>query len=185
MFAGTILEAVLNAPGSWHDSRIARPVYGQLIHNTLDGYFLVADTAFPRGSTQVGHKIKAPLKSGDKLPRGLLARTERLALDRQLLSYRQTAEWGMRVLQGGFGRLHVPLHVDPAQHMKLLRVITRAFNLRARRVGINQIRAVYCDIWRQAEGDEIWSNFASMVLGDLRNNDRVARFHTMAVEKDS
>ncbi|KAF8578723.1 hypothetical protein K439DRAFT_1648714 [Ramaria rubella] len=175
---GTILQAMLNAPGSWHNSRIACPIYDQLIRGTQDGHYLVADTAFPRGTS---HKIKAALKSRERLPRSLSARQERLALDRELLSYHQTAEWGMRSLQGGFGWLCVPLHVDANQCLRLLRVVTRAFNLRVRRVGISQIHAVYCDIWHQAEGDAMWTDFASMVLGDIHKHDRVAHFRTMAV----
>jgi len=60
----------------------------------------------------VDKKLKAPLKQGDVLPRSLLHHTECLALDHQLLSYRQTAEWGMWALHGGFGHLRVPLTVD-------------------------------------------------------------------------
>lgn len=30
---------------------------------------------------------------------------EATAFNRELLSYRQTAEWGMRAIQGSFGRL--------------------------------------------------------------------------------
>jgi hypothetical protein len=36
---------------------------------------------------------------------------ERVAFDRELLSYRQTAEWGMPGLQGSFGRLRIPLEI--------------------------------------------------------------------------
>ena len=183
-WAGTILDAILNAPGSWHDSRVALPVYERLLHNTPEGSYLVADTAFPCGTSRVSGKIKAPLKQGDHLSSNLLLRTEQLAFDRQLLSYRQTAEWGMRALQGAFGRLRVPLDVDADHRFLLLRVIVWAHNLRTTRVGINQICSVYCNIWKEADGEEIWQGFASIMFGDLRKHDRVARFHTMAVEQD-
>ena len=127
-WTGTILDAIINAPGSWHDSRVALPVYAHLRRDTPDGPYLVADTAFPRGSRLSG-KIMAPLKQGDHLPSNPLRRMERLAFDRQLLSYRQTAEWGMRALQGAFGRLRVPLDVDPGCCFLLLKVIARAHNL--------------------------------------------------------
>ena len=81
---------------------MALPVYARLRRDTPDGSYLVANTAFPRGSRLSG-KIMAPLKQGDRLPSNPLRRMERLAFDRQLLSYRQTAEWGMRALQGAFG----------------------------------------------------------------------------------
>src|SRR5882672_1139809 len=178
------MEAVLNAPGSWHDSHVARPVYEQLVNRTPDGSYLVADTAFPRGTARVDKKLKAPLKQGDILPRSLLHCTEHLALDCQLLSYRQTAEWGMRALQGGFGHLRVPLTVDADSRLLLLHVVTRAYNLRTRCVGLNEIRAVYCDIWRGAEGDAIWDGFASIMFGELRRHDRVAQVHIVAEEQE-
>ena len=45
----------------------------------------------------------------------LLLRTEWLAVDQQLLSYQQTAEWGMCAVRGAFGRLRVPLDVNAEQ----------------------------------------------------------------------
>ena len=40
---------------------------------------------------------------------------ERFAFDRELLSYRQTAEWGNRALQGSFGRLRIPLEINDSK----------------------------------------------------------------------
>ncbi|KAF8519072.1 hypothetical protein JB92DRAFT_2828572 [Gautieria morchelliformis] len=137
----------------------------------------LAYMAFPRGTARVDKKLKAPLKQGDILPRNLLRRTECMALDRQLLSYRQMAEWGMRALQGGFGRLRVPLTVHPKRRLLLLHVVVRTYNVHIRCIGLNQIWAVYCDIWRRAEGDAIWEGFASMMFGELRRHDRVSWFH--------
>jgi hypothetical protein len=37
---------------------------------------------------------------------------EAMAFNHELLSYRQTAEWGMRAIQGSFGRLRLPLDCD-------------------------------------------------------------------------
>jgi hypothetical protein len=106
---------MLNAPGSWHDSRVARPIYEKLRTQTPEGFYLVADTAFPRSTAQIEGKICVPIKTG-QIIRGTTADIEKkLAFDRQLLSYRQTAEWGMRSLQGAFGRLRLPLNVDDAE----------------------------------------------------------------------
>ena len=45
----------------------------------------------------------APIKTGQHL-RGTVAEVEeRFAYDRELLSYCQTAEWGMQSIQGSFG----------------------------------------------------------------------------------
>ena len=123
----------------------------------------------------------APLKQGDCLPSNPLRWMERLAFDRQLLSYCQTAEWGMRALQGAFGQLRVPLDVDPGCRFLLLKVIAQAHNLL---VDFNEICSVYCDIWRQADEDATWAGFASMMFGELCRNDQVARFHTIAVAQE-
>ncbi|KAF8589788.1 hypothetical protein K439DRAFT_1645022 [Ramaria rubella] len=100
---GEVLTARINAPGSWHNSQITQPIYQQLRDDTDDGYYLVANTAFPRGSAQISGRIKAPVKSGQRLPSDPDEREELLCFNRELLSYHQTAEWGMHALQGSFG----------------------------------------------------------------------------------
>ncbi|KAL0056665.1 hypothetical protein AAF712_016730 [Marasmius tenuissimus] len=44
---GAIIDAHINAPGSWHDSHVARPIFERIRTRVPDGYYLVADTAFP------------------------------------------------------------------------------------------------------------------------------------------
>lgn len=183
LFSGEIIACNLNAPGSWHDSRVARPIYEKLRAQTPQGYYLVTDTAFPRGTDQIAGRIRAPMKDGTHLPLNRLERERLLQEDRQLLSYRQTAEWGMRTIQGTFGRLRVPLQI--AYHEirgDLLETCARLFNLRARDVGINQIRSVYMPIWREDEPEELWMTFESTLFSTQRKNDRVGRFHMIVVE---
>jgi hypothetical protein len=58
-------------------------------------------------------------------------RTEALAFNQALLSYRQTAEWGMRALQGAFGRLRMPLDVNDSKGRKeILECCIRLHNVR-------------------------------------------------------
>ncbi|KAG2076690.1 hypothetical protein BDR04DRAFT_1125703 [Suillus decipiens] len=64
-------------------------------NKTPDGYYLIADSAFPHGMAAISGKIQALLKSG--------AQAELLTFNWQLLSYCQTAEWGMQMMQGSFG----------------------------------------------------------------------------------
>ncbi|KIJ35575.1 hypothetical protein M422DRAFT_51454 [Sphaerobolus stellatus SS14] len=64
---GKIIAAWINAPRSWHDSRVAKSIYQNLHDCTSDGNYLVVDTAFPHGTEQIDRKIKAPLKSGQQL----------------------------------------------------------------------------------------------------------------------
>lgn len=182
---GVIISAVLNAPGSWHDSHVAQPIFEQLRSHVPDGYYLVADTAFPRGAHSILGKIKAPLKAGQHIPADPIEQQEALQLNRQLLSYRQTAEWGMRTLQGSFGRLRVPLPVgNDALRKQLLETCVRLSNVRARCVGINQIRNVYVPMWKASEDEWLWTDLGAMMFGDIRQRDRVSRFH-ITVDDDN
>lgn len=178
---GVIIACKLNAPGSWHDSRVARSIYEKLRTQTPEGYYLVTNTAFPRGTDQIKGRIRSPMKDGTRLPRDPIARAHALAVDRQLLSYRQTAEWGNRGLQGSFGRLRVPLEIAYGdQRGDLLETCSRLHQVRTRRVGINQICSVYMPIWKENEQEKIWSNFEDILFKDLRKNNRVARFHMIS-----
>ena len=173
----------MNAPGSWHDAKIARPIYDKLRDKTPEGYFLVADTAFPRGTNSIAGRIQAPLKGGQRLPSNSIDQAALLARDRQLLSYRQTAEWGMHGLRSGFGRLRLPLDVnDPIGRGDLLETCIRSMNLRTVRVGISEIRTVYMQYWKEAEDEDIWNDFESVMFGELRRRDRVSRFHRVVVD---
>ncbi|KAF4604531.1 hypothetical protein EYR40_003305 [Pleurotus pulmonarius] len=174
---GTIIAAVLNSPGSWHDSHSAARVYEKL-KGIPSGFFLVADSAFPRGAKDIAGKIKTPVKDGDQLPTNPLDRRMLLEENAQLLSYRQTAEWGMRIIQGSFGRLRVPLPIaNTKERAELLEIVCRLSNVRATCVGINQIRQVYYPTWRASEDERLWKDLRNMVFGDIRHADRVAKFH--------
>lgn len=179
---GEILACRLGAPGSWHDSRVAQPIYKKLRLSTPEGYYLVADTAFPQGSNAIAGRIRAPLKENAHLPVDATERAEVLAFNRQLLSLRQAAEWGNRALQGCFGRLRIPLDINnSARRSAILECCVRLYNLRCRRVGLNQIRSVYMPIWNADGTDTVWNGFEGMLFSDLRENDRVARFHRIAL----
>ncbi|KAF8218634.1 hypothetical protein L208DRAFT_1349217, partial [Tricholoma matsutake] len=131
--------AVLNAPGSWHDSH-ARPIFNQLLHKVPEGFFLVSDTAFPCGTASIAGKIRAPIKEGQRLPEDPYELEEFLRVNCQLLSYRQTAGCGMWMMQGSFGRLQVPLNINMEDdQQELLELCCRLNNVRAELVGINQI----------------------------------------------
>lgn len=168
----------MNLPGSWHDSRVARAIYEKLEHHTPEGYYLVTDTAFPRGTNRVQEHIKAPIKSGARLPADKKERDEFLHFNNQLTSYRQTAEWGNRGLQGSFGRLRMPLPIDDVSARgDMLEICFCLYNLRAREVGLNQIREVYMPIWKAGEQERVWNHFEDMLFSEQLQKDRVAQFH--------
>ena len=179
-FIGTVIACKLNAPGSWHDSRVAQPIYEKLRTATPEGYYLVTDTAFPRGTSQIEGRIRAPMKQGQYLPVDIMERRHVEQFDRQLLSFRQSAKWGMRSLQGSFGRLRVPLEVTYGdQRADLLEICVRLQNLRTCLVGINQIQSVYMPIWKADKQEEIWESFENMLFSEQRAHDRVSGFHLM------
>ena len=140
---------------------------------------MVADSAFPRGTVDIEGQIMAPIKTGQHL-RGTVAKVEeRFAYDRELLSYHQTAEWGMQSIQGSFGQLRLPLQINNKEvRADLLEICFRLLNLRTQRVGFNEIQKVYMPEWRKTlDDEEIWLSFESMVFGDQRKKDRVSRFY--------
>jgi hypothetical protein len=124
----------------------------------------------------------APIKVGQRFHGTEEEIEERFAFDRELLSYRQTAEWGMRSIQGSFGRLRLPLPIEDSNlRANLLETCFRLHNLRTRRIGRNQIQKVYMPEWRRTkEDEEIWTNFENMLFGEQKDNDRVSRFHVHA-----
>lgn len=118
------------------------------------------------------------MKSGERLPADAQARKRIEQYDAQLLSFRQSADWGMRALQGSFGRLRMPLEINNAkQRGDLLETCVRLQNLRTKLVGINQLCSVYMPIWQENKQEEIWHNFENMLYGEQRKNDRVSKFY--------
>ncbi|KAG8692089.1 hypothetical protein FRC08_010022 [Ceratobasidium sp. 394] len=157
---GTIIAATLNAPGSWHDARVAQEVFTKLVRSTPDDRFLIADSAFPRTSPIIRARIRTPFKRDAVLPANPEEREAAIKYSNALVSARQAAEWGMRSIQGSFGRLRVPLNInDPEGRAMLLETVVRLHNLRTRLVGVNQIRTVYMRRWfnRPPMAHGIWS----------------------------
>ena len=171
---------MINAPGSWHDARVAHTLYERLRSRTPDGFYLVADTAFPRTGT-MKDRIRTASKSTDKPPANRADALKLNALNRQLLSYRQAAEWGMREIRGSFGRLRIPLPIENTSlRRKLLKLAGKMHQLRVRRVGISHIMNTYMPIWKDGiENIDVWENWEKMLFRDMRRKDRVSRFHNV------
>ncbi|ETI30337.1 hypothetical protein F443_22543 [Phytophthora nicotianae P1569] len=136
---GAILCALLNAPGSWHDAAVAQDLYGKLLNKTPEGYFAIADSSFPRSRRGLSSRIKTPLKKRSRQPRilreqGLLDGLEVLVeINRELVSARQAAEWGMRSLHGSFARLKLPLPADDGEYRAIvLETCARLHQVRTR-----------------------------------------------------
>jgi hypothetical protein len=84
------------------------PLYEVLSEKLPAGYYLVSNTAFPRGASWCPGKIHAPLWAGSNLPDDLDKLVCILAFNCQLLSFQRSVGWGMCSLQGMFGCLCPP-----------------------------------------------------------------------------
>jgi hypothetical protein len=179
-FAGEIIGCRTNCPGSWHDARVAESIYTKLEEKTPEGYFLISDTAFPA----LAGKIKKPLRAGRTL-RGTQAQIDELvAFDHQLLSARQAVEWGMRTIQGSFGRLRLPLPADQDEERgEMLEICFRLTNVRARKVGINQIASTYIPELEKRESDQFWDQVTEHYYPNTRRG-RVSRYQLVVEEQN-
>lgn len=141
---GTIPIACYNVPGSIHDSKIAElgNIYDKLedVYNRT-GARCTADSAFSR--------LRAPyiIKSSQTIDPEHNDRQEYIRLLRinsEATSIRQAAEWGMRALKSSFPRLKDRFVYEENGEPKLMQMMMiYLYNLRACKVGINQIRNVY------------------------------------------
>ncbi|KAG8795314.1 hypothetical protein FRC12_016046 [Ceratobasidium sp. 428] len=139
---GQVIVCCLNAPGSWHNARIARDVYRKLACHTPDGFFLIGDTAFQ--SEELADKIQTPLKEGNVLPDNQEEQAAAIAYSNKVTQARQAVEWGMRLIEAVFDRLHVPLKIhNPARPQRLLEACVWLHNLQVVCMGINEICLVY------------------------------------------
>jgi len=136
---GSIIDCVLNCPGSMHDSELAYfgGVYQRLRENyERHGGKCVMDSAFcSRGNAFV-------IKSAQDVTQGEDA--HEYTMLREATSMRQAAEWGMRALQGSFPRLKARLKYEEHGERKcIIQSIILLYNFRARYCGINQIRTTF------------------------------------------
>jgi hypothetical protein len=138
--SGTIVACTLNAPGSWHDSFIAQ---NGGLYDKLDEVFestggkCVVDAAFS--------KLRCPylVKSGQKCVGNIRLLVNQIKV--QATSLRQSAEWGMRALQGSFPRLkdRITFSDNIADRKVFLNLFPMLYNFRTHYIGLNQIRSTF------------------------------------------
>jgi hypothetical protein len=137
--SGLIVACTLNAPGSWHDSTIAQNggLYNDLqtVYDATGGK-CVADSAFSL------KQCPFIIKSGK---RKLGESAARRTVCRQATKLRQSAEWGMRALQGSFPRVkdRFIFNQDFRDRQLFLHLITLLFNFRTSYVGMNQLQSTF------------------------------------------
>lgn len=176
---GCIIDATINLPGSWHDSATARDLYRKLLTSTPDGFWIIGDTAFPSSGT-LRERIKTPPKMDfNQWPNDPQECRRFIEFNEALVSARQAAEWGMRSLQGSFGRLKLPMVAnDSALRGRIIESCCRLHNLRARVEGIGQIKTVYAPVWTGGGGEiGSFTGFENLRFREIRNNDRIRRYY--------
>ena len=120
--------AILNAPGSWHDSHIAGAgkLYDIFESRVPEGHFVIADSAFPSPSSRTS-KIRRQSKANE----WRAVTTEGKLLERDYGSARQTVEWGNGGFQAAYPRLKIPLPCVPSSfRLVILETAALMYNLR-------------------------------------------------------
>ena len=147
---GTIVCAIVNAPGSMHDSDLAsigdNNVYSKLDHyHATYGVKCVMDSAFAASERQ------SIIKSIPRETIDTRAETaEQAIVWDQALSVRQSAEWGMRALQGSMPRLKARWHYEENDERLIgLTMIIHLYNYKANNMDLNQIRTVYWNAYQE------------------------------------
>jgi hypothetical protein len=146
----------MNVPGSTHDSTIADIglIYSKLswVYETtgaictVDSAFRCRDSPFLFKSAQTFGRVTPENEDDDE------ANYEWHGM-KQAMSMCQTAEWGMRAIQASFPRISDTfLYETQGERRTICKTMILLYNLRARMVGINQIRNFYLvDLARPAE----------------------------------
>lgn len=157
---GKCFYALINYPGSWHDSSVAQPLADKAIRD-LGIYQLCVDQGFGR-SGELFDKFVGPLSKKAKRSLSPIVRDLIIRRHEVYVSLRQAAEWGMRALQGTFCRLKSRLMSDvDVRHDTILSCIL-LHNFRTHEVGLNQIATVFNPEYEQfinIEGYDRISNY--------------------------
>jgi DDE superfamily endonuclease len=140
---GRIIDAVVNIPGSVHDSTIAiwGGTYGRLkdVYRKTGGICCV-DSAFAAGN--------APYLIRSAQDVNMAKSAKEMAIMKEATSLRQAAEWGMRAIQGSMPRLTETIKYETNGERKLvMKLVPLLYNLRLAKVGLNQLANTYVPSW--------------------------------------
>jgi hypothetical protein len=142
---GLIVWAKHNCPGSWNDGDTSldfRRILADPVLNPDSRYGIVADSAFPCGKDMTG-RVMTPLKEGDLSRLVPSVRKAAKAMSGAITFIRQSAEWGMGVVEKVYHRLWLPLPYDMQKRQRRLDNLFRLSNYRVRSVGISEIRTTH------------------------------------------
>jgi hypothetical protein len=148
---GTIIAMAHSLPGSMHDSNVARNhglYFKLMVAFEKHGGECVADTAFSN--------LPCILKTSQTPPRDTI-RMRKIWF--QKIQIRQSSEWGMRAFQAQFPRTKDRFIYDEAgRRQEIIKCIALLYNLRARMVGLNEIKTTFMpfmhrDVRFRADGE--------------------------------
>lgn len=140
---GIVMYAAINYPGSWHDSTVAVDLCQLAILKLAPHSFaLCVDQGFPR-SGDLEDVFVGPISKKRRRNLSDIVKDALLTQHAKYISLRQSAEWGMRSLQGTFTRLKSRLTSDKQKRSKLIHCIILLHNFRTHHVGLNEIAEVF------------------------------------------
>jgi hypothetical protein len=127
------------AEGSHHDSYLWQRMREVVERSWASSDFhILADTAFP--VTPANPVVVRPLTESELRTLGPGERTRKEQIASVLKSIRSAAEWGNASLQNAFPGVKKKIRVDDTfMREKMMRIVTRLYNLRVRRMAIGQI----------------------------------------------
>lgn len=137
---GKVIFASINYFGSWHDAKVCRSLYEDILSNEKD-FALIANSAFPR-SKEFKYCIHKPIKP-KKLSINPVIRDYQKQKSNAITSLRQAAEWGMRSLQATFATLKLRLPSDKILRYNFILSCLLLHNFRTHNMGINEISQVF------------------------------------------
>ncbi|KNE94317.1 hypothetical protein PSTG_12342 [Puccinia striiformis f. sp. tritici PST-78] len=153
---GSIIHAILNAPGSRlpGDQRYSLPSSYKAARLSDCGPFQVWRLITNRPSQFARLKL----------------------CNNQWVSARQAAEWGMRSIQGSFSRLKLPLPAaDHKYRAEVIELAVRLHQVKCRSVGINQTQTVYQTV--ESENRMLARTFHRMLFSQIQRTCRITRYY--------
>ena len=138
---GRIRACYVNAPGSLHDSTMAK--WGGLYQKVDDmyrmyGVKIVVDSAFASEARDSVYKsFQSNIDNAGNV-------RQAFDIQQQATSVRQLSEWGMRALQASFPRLRDRMmYEENGERRLIMNMIVLLYNYRASVVGLNQIQSSF------------------------------------------
>ncbi len=122
---GMIIYCSLNAPGSWHDSKICNRLYKRILNPRLTppGYKIAGDQGFKDcgGQIYITKKVNGTPK------------------ERAVCTIRQAIEWGVNTLHTNWPRIGMEMNTDLRTSKEIVLLCVLLTNFRTKNERINQI----------------------------------------------